>query len=184
RGVPARRHEAARRTRRAEGAFVLVAPVLAAMQASAPTLGADAPLVLERDETIAQDDLAERLVALGYERTDVVEHRGEFAVRGGIVDVFPGTARRPVRIEFFGDEIESLREFAPSTQLSTDPVARIDVHPARDLIATEAIRARAEELFPKHKGRIAEGLGRLAEGLAFEGMESLTPLVADRLETP
>src|SRR5207248_5043746 len=138
--------------------FVLVAPALAAMPASAPTLGADDPVVLERGATIAPDQLAERFVALGYERSDVVEHRGEFAVRGGIVDVFPGTARRPVRAEFFGDEIESLREFAPSTQLSTDPVARIEVFPARELIESDEIRKRAEELYPRHKGRLAEGL--------------------------
>ncbi len=78
-----------------------------------------------------------RLVDLGYSRADIVEHRGEFAVRGGVVDVFPGTARRPVRLEFWGDEIESLREFVPSTQLSTDKVASADVPPVRELIPDE-----------------------------------------------
>src|SRR5207248_3263810 len=83
---------------------------------------------LARGATIAPDQLAERFVALGYERSDVVEHRGEFAVRGGIVDVFPGTARRPVRIEFWGDDVESMREFTASTQLSTEAVERIEAH--------------------------------------------------------
>src|SRR5207249_1162982 len=124
--IAAGRHEAVRRTRAAEGAFVLVTPLLGDLQGSAPTLGAHPPLLLERRGTIAPDELAERLVGLGYERAEVVEHRGEFAVRGGIVDVFSGTARRPVRIEFFGDDVETMREFSPATQLSTDPVARVE----------------------------------------------------------
>src|SRR5439155_608538 len=82
-----------------------------------------APLQLSAGTSRPPDQLAARLVDLGYTRTDVVEHRGEFAVRGGIVDVFPSTARRPVRAEFYGDDIESLRQFSAATQLST---GRID----------------------------------------------------------
>ena len=171
--VAARRHEAARRVRAATGPFVLVAPALAAMQASAPTLGADDPVVLERGATIAPDQLAERFVALGYERSDVVEHRGEFAVRGGIVDVFPGTARRPVRIEFWGDDVESMREFTASTQLSTEAVERIEAHAVRELIPTDDVRARAEKLAPRHAGRFRDALARVADGLSFEGMETV-----------
>jgi hypothetical protein len=69
----------------------------------------------------APDALAERLIELGYGRVDVVEHRGEFAVRGGVLDVFPAEQRRPMRLEFWGDEIESIRRFVPSTQLSRGP---------------------------------------------------------------
>src|SRR5215210_7856179 len=96
--------------------FVLVAPALAAMQGLIPTLGTDTGLELTTGIELAPDALAERLSDLGYARTDVVEHRGEFAVRGGVVDLFPGTARRPVRLDFLGEEVESLREFVPSTQ--------------------------------------------------------------------
>ena len=117
--VAARRAEAVRRLRAASGAFVVVAPAMAAMQRLIPTLGTETPTELVTGLELAPDVLAERLVDLGYRRADVVEHRGEFAVRGGVVDVFPGTARRPVRLEYWGDEIESMREFVPSTQLSS-----------------------------------------------------------------
>ena len=182
--IAARRNEAARRARQATGAFVLVTPTLSAMHAALPGLGAEDPVAVERGASLPPDELAERLAGVGYERADVVEHRGEFAVRGGLVDVFPGTARRPVRAEFFGDEIESLREFSPATQLSTDPLARTELHPVRELLPTPDVRARAEKLLPAYKGRVAEGLARLADGLTFEGMETLAPLVSETLETP
>ena len=96
------------------------APVLAAIQGLSPDLGNHEPLRLAPGQAIAPDVLAVRLADLGYQRADVVEHRGEFAVRGGIVDLFPSTARRPARVDFFGDDIESLREFSPATQLSNN----------------------------------------------------------------
>ena len=90
--------------------------------------------------------LAERLVDLGYVRADVVEHRGEFAVRGGVLDVFPAEQRRPMRLEFWGDEIESIRRFVPSTQLSAGAVDVAEIGPARELILDEAVRARARDV--------------------------------------
>ena len=80
--VAARRATAVAHLREAKGAFVLVAPVLAAMQGLIPTLGATPPLQLVAGLELPPDALAERLVELGYARADVVEHRGEFAVRG------------------------------------------------------------------------------------------------------
>jgi transcription-repair coupling factor (superfamily II helicase) len=182
--IAAHRADAVRRARTANGAFVLVAPALAAMQSLVPTLGTEEPLELARGATIAPDDLAERLAWMGYARADVVEHRGEFAVRGGIVDVFPGSLRRPVRAEFFGDEIESLREFSPATQLSTDHVGAVTVQPVRELLPTEEVRERAAALAPKHQGRFRDGLARLSEGLIFEGMETLASLLFPRLTAP
>ncbi|MEA2551602.1 MAG: hypothetical protein QOE25_1371, partial [Actinomycetota bacterium] len=129
--VAARRADAVARLRGAKGAFVVVAPALAAMQGLIPTLGAVAPLELVAGSELAPDMLAERLVELGYTRSDIVEHRGEFAVRGGVADIFPGIARRPVRLEYLGDEVESIREFVPSTQLSTKPVVLVRVPPVR-----------------------------------------------------
>ena len=123
--IAARRADAIHRLREAKGAFVVVAPALAAMQGLIPTLGAVPPLELVAGRELPPDALADRLVDLGYARADLVEHRGEFAVRGGVVDVFPGDARRPVRLEYWGEEIESLREFSTSTQLSTAKAARV-----------------------------------------------------------
>ena len=182
--VAARRADALHRLREARGPFVLVAPALAAMQGVIPTLGTVPPLQLVSGRELAPDDLAERLVDLGYTRADVVEHRGEFAVRGGVVDVFPGTARRPARLEFWGDEIESLREFIPSTQLSTEKIASVDVPPVRELIPDDALRARAHERAQEHADRFADGLQRLADGLFVEGAESLAPLLFDEMPTP
>src|SRR3954453_13649333 len=140
--VAARRAQAAAAARQAKGPFVLVMPAHAAVQTIAPTLGTAEPLTIAKGLSIPPDTLAERLVDLGYERADVVEPRGGFAVRGGIVDVFPGTARRPVRAEYLGDEIESLREFVPATQLSTDAIEHAELHPVRELVATDELRAR------------------------------------------
>ncbi len=182
--VSARRAEAVRRLRAAKGAFVLVAPALAAMQGLVPTLGEIPPVELVKGIELAPDDLAERLVALGYARTDVVEHRGEFAVRGGVLDVFPGTSRRPVRLEYWGDEIESLREFVPSSQLSTGPLARVEVAPVRELVPDDALAERARARAPRHLDRFRDGLERLAEGLHAEGFESLAPLLFDRMPVP
>jgi len=177
--IAARRARAACRARTSQGPFVLVTPVLAAIQGLSPTLGQAEPMHVGRGTVVAPDDLAERLVDLGYARTDLVEHRGEFAVRGGILDFFPGSARRPVRAEFFGDDIESLREFSPATQLSTDPVALVEVDPVRELLLTAEVRERAEQAAPRHQGRFRGGLARIADGLAFEGMEALAGLLFD-----
>jgi transcription-repair coupling factor (superfamily II helicase) len=184
--VAARRAEAVRGLRSARGPFVLVAPALAAMQGVVPTLGAAPPLALTRGVELAPDAVADRLVELGYARADVVEHRGEFAVRGGVLDVFGGTARRPVRLEYWGDEIESLKEFTPSTQLSTGSVPAVELGPVRELVLDDALRARArarasaEGLSERH----AELLARIGEGLHPEGMETVAPLLFDHLPVP
>jgi len=182
--VAARRASALERLRAAEGPFVLVAPALAAMQGVIPTLGTIASLVLEAGRDLPPDALAAALTDMGYTRAGVVEHRGEFAVRGGVVDVFPGTARRPVRLEYWGDEIESLRAFVPSTQLSTEKVTRVDVPPVRELIPDDALRARAAEVAAAHADRFADQLQRLADGLFVEGAETLAPFLFEHLPTP
>ncbi|HEY7762390.1 MAG TPA: transcription-repair coupling factor [Actinomycetota bacterium] len=182
--VAARRSNAIAHAREAKGPFVLVAPALAAMQGMIPTLGLTPPLQLVAGLDLPPDVLAERLVDLGYLRADVVEHRGEFAVRGGVVDVFPGTARRPVRLDYWGDEVESIREFLPSTQLSTDRVALAEVPATRELIPDDALRARAREAAAAAPERFADQLQRLADGLFVEGVETLAPFLFDRMPTP
>ena len=172
--IAARRADAIHRLREAKGAFVVVAPALAAMQGLIPTLGAIPPLELVAGRELAPDALADRLVDLGYARADLIEHRGEFAVRGGVVDVFPGDARRPVRLEYWGEEIESLREFSPSTQLSTAKVVRVLVPAVRELIpddddpgARRTSRAAAGGSLPRRAaahGRRAVRRGRRDAG--------------------
>ena len=108
------------------------------------------------------------LVAVGYRREEMVEHRGELAVRGSIVDVFPSTADRPVRIDLWGDEVDRLTEFSVSDQRSTDDLGDTLLFPCRELLPTSEVRARAEQLVGLEPwGR--EQWERLAQGLVFDG---------------
>ena len=179
--VAGARARAAHRVRNAQGRLVVVAPVLAGLQGLVPDLGSHEPLAIEAGTTLPPDVLAEGLAAMGYARAEVVEHRGEFAVRGGIVDLFPSTARRPTRLEYFGDEVESLREFAPATQLSTGKLDRVEVYPCRELVVGDDVRRRADQALPMYRGQYRAALERLSEGLAFEGMEQAIPLLYQSL---
>ena len=181
--IAARRADAIHRLRQASGQFVVVAPALAAMQGLIPTLGAVPPLELVVGRELPPDALAERLVDLGYARADVVEHRGEFAVRGGVVDVFAGDARRPARLEYVGDAIESLREFSPSTQLSTAKVARVLAPAVRELIPDDALRALATRRAQLEGDRFRDALQRIGDGLYVEGTETFAPFLFDRMPT-
>ena len=125
--------------------------------------------------------LAVQLVDLAYSRVDLVTRRGEFAVRGGILDVFAPTAEHPLRVDFFGDELEQLRAFSVADQRSLpDAIASVTLPPSRELLLSEAVRQRAREMeheFPS----LAPMLAKIAEGIPVEGMESLAPALVDRL---
>ncbi len=108
---------------------------------------------LARDQDISLDDLVAHLAGVGYERHDTVEMPGQFAVRGGIVDVFSPESPRPVRLELFGDTVDSLREFDPSTQRSVGPLERVTLPPLTEF-------PRRNELFARVYARAA---GRAAE---------------------
>ena len=118
------------------------------------------------------------LVAAGYRREEVVEHRGEVAVRGSIVDVYPSTADRPVRIDLWGDEVDRLTEFSVADQRSTDDLARVEIFGCRELLPTDEVRERAERLIALEPwGR--EQWERLAQGQTFDGMESWLPWLTE-----
>jgi len=128
-------------------------------------------------------ELINHLGELAYQRTDLVERRGEFAVRGGIVDVFLPLANQPVRIDFFGDEIEDISYFDVAGQRTTGVVSEsIKILPCRELLLTPAVQAKARALiidFPQ----ASEILEKLSEGIASEGMESFIPLLVDSTES-
>ncbi|GMA96130.1 transcription-repair-coupling factor [Pseudolysinimonas kribbensis] len=162
--------------------FVLVASVRSALQPLAPGLADLEPLELRaggRGYDLAA--LAGRLVEIAYTRVDLVTRRGEFAVRGGILDVFPPAAEHPLRAEFFGDELEALRAFSVADQRSLpETVGHAELGPARELLLTDAVRQRAAEMqseFPT----LQQMLAKIAEGIPVEGMESLAPALLDRL---
>ncbi|WP_431806965.1 transcription-repair coupling factor [Microbacterium paraoxydans] len=164
--------------------LVVVASVRAALQPIAGNLGEIAPLELavgSRGHEL--DHVAEQLVERAYSRVDMVSRRGEFAVRGGILDVFPPTSEHPYRVEFFGDEIDQIRAFSVADQRSLPgDVSAVDLPPSRELLLTAEVRDRARALiggFPA----IAGMLEKMAEGIPVEGMESLLPAVAGPLKS-
>ncbi|MBN9606340.1 MAG: transcription-repair coupling factor [Actinomycetales bacterium] len=164
------------------GHLVLVATVRAALQPLAPDLADLETLDLRvggRGYDLA--GIAARLVELAYARVDLVGRRGEFAVRGGILDVFPPDAEHPVRADFFGDELEQLRPFSVADQRSLPQVLEaIRLGPSRELLLTDGVRSRARQLageFPT----LQQTLAKLAEGIPQEGMESLAPALLERL---
>ena len=98
---------------------VIVAPVRALVQRLGPHVEETEPIVVRAGDQVDPIDLVERLVNSGYRREYQVEHRGEVARRGSIVDVYPSTADHPVRIDLWGDEVDRLTEFSVSDQRST-----------------------------------------------------------------
>lgn len=125
------------------------------------------------------ESVVRRLVELAYVRVDMVSRRGEFAVRGGILDVFPPSADHPFRVEFFGDEVEQIRAFSVADQRSlSGDVASVTLLPARELLLTSDVRDRAIGLHDRFPGLRAM-LEKMSEGIPVEGMESLLPVVAD-----
>ena len=162
---------------------VVVAPVRAVLQPLAPGLGDLAPVRLRPGDERPLDEVVEALVAAAYTRTDLVEKRGEFAVRGGLLDVFPPTDEHPLRVEFWGDTVEEIRWFRVADQRSLEVAEHgLWAPPCRELLLTPAVRARAAGLIDRLPG-VADLLAKVAEGIAVEGMESLLPILVDRMQT-
>jgi len=154
---------------------VLVAPVRAAIQRLSPSF--PYPVVIHRGDEVALPELAQTLADLGYERTDRVESRGEFAVRGGILDVFPAQADEAVRIDLFGDTVEDLRSFSVSSQRSLLEIEAAAAYPAREFRPDRGVREKARQLLASDPWA-ASTWDRLAEGQMFSGMESWLPWLA------
>jgi transcription-repair coupling factor (superfamily II helicase) len=161
---------------------VVVAPVRAVLQPIVSGLGDLEPVRLRPQDEAELDDVVRRLVDAGYHRVDLVEKRGEIAVRGGILDVFPPTDEHPLRVEFWGDQIEEIRYFKAADQRSLE-VAQdgLWAPPCRELPLTESVRERAKALAGEHPA-LAEILVQIADGAAVEGMEAFAPVLADRME--
>ena len=160
---------------------VVVTPIRGLLQPIVGGLGDIAPVSLRAGQAAALDDVLASLVEIGYTRTDLVERRGEMAVRGGIVDVFPPTEEHPLRVEFFGDEVEEIRQFRVADQRSLQTADGLWAPPCRELLLTPAVRDRAKQLADDHPG-LADVLGKLADGIAVEGMEAFAPAIAARME--
>ena len=157
---------------------VLVAPIRALLQRLVPDSDDAQPVTVTAGDRVDLGQLAANLAARGYRRDVQVEHRGVFAVRGSIVDVFPSTADSPVRIDLWGDEVDRLTEFSVADQRATDPLDEAVIFPAREVRPVSEVRAAAEKLVASRPwGR--EQWERLAEGQFFDGMESWLPWLTD-----
>src|SRR6478752_3579905 len=162
---------------------VVVATVRSMIQPMAPHLGEMIPVTLRLGAEVDLSNLVEQMVALAYTRVDMVEKRGEIAVRGGILDLFPPTNDHPVRVEFFGDEITDIRTFGVIDQRSLSVIDEVTAPPCREILLTADVRARAAQLSAQRTGdpTLAQMLDNLANGISVEGMESLIPvLVGDQ----
>ena len=157
---------------------VVVAPVRALVQRLGPHVEDIDPIVLRKGDQIDRDDLLERLVAAGYRREYQVEGRGEIAVRGSIVDVYPSTADHPVRVDLWGDEIDRLSVFSVADQRSNHELRDVMIFPSRELLPTPEVADRARKLIASAPWGRAQW-ERLGEGQIFDGMESWLPWLTE-----
>jgi len=148
-------------------------------------------------QTLDVDSFSRGLVDLGYERTEICEMHGEFSRRGGIIDVYPSNEDEPVRIELFGDEIESIRTFDPASQRSTGHKKQVTILPAREVVLTrenadaavELLRAETDEQIRKFEesgqreaaerlaDKMENDISRISNLAYFDGIESYLPYI-------
>jgi transcription-repair coupling factor (superfamily II helicase) len=181
-----RLHEIANGKVAAAHPVVVLASVRAVLQPVVAGLGNHPPLNLNVGGQYLLPELNLKLVEMAYVRVDMVTKRGEFAARGGIVDIFPTTAEHAARLEFFGDELEEVREFSVADQRSLaidsgqSSILSVEIHAAREIIITPSVASRAREMqheFPN----LSTMLAKIAEGMPVEGMESLAPVLVDAM---
>src|SRR5215212_8514072 len=165
--------------------FVLLTTRALARKTVTPAAIAKSGVILRRDEDFSPEVLVDQLIATGYMREDPVGGVGEFSMRGGIVDVWPPGREAPVRLEFFGDTVDSVREFDPENQLSTAQLKEVEVPPMREFAVTaddfrlwsEAARERwADERFARS---LRDRTAFAEEGEAFAGWEWLIAITTD-----
>ncbi|MFJ5861590.1 transcription-repair coupling factor [Pseudarthrobacter sp. NPDC092439] len=164
---------------------VVVAPVRAVVQPVVAGLGDLVPVTLKVGQDIPFTEVVRSLADAAYARVDMVTHRGEFAVRGGIIDVFPPTEDHPIRIEFFGDEVDQMRWFAVADQRSLSAPGihhptELHAPPCREILITPSVMSRAATLKAQLPAA-ADMLEKIAGGIAVEGMESLAPVLVDAM---
>ena len=164
---------------------IVIAPVRSVLQPLVSGLENMQSVELTVGEEKDFDSVVKSLSAAAYSRVDLVSKRGEFAVRGGILDVFSPVEDHPVRIEFFGDEVENMRWFSVADQRTiaskTAPTELI-APPCRELLITPEVMSKAARLKNDFPGAAAM-LEKIAGGIYVEGMESLTPLLVEKMTT-
>lgn len=157
---------------------ILVVPIRSLLQPVVRGLGDMEPVRVSAGQAADFDTVVEDLVRAAYTRVDMVEARGQFALRGGILDVFPPTSPHPVRLEFFGDTVDEIRTFQVADQRSIAPVDRLYAPPCREILLDPGVRATARAAATELPG-VADMLEKIGEGIPVEGMESLAPILVD-----
>lgn len=166
-----------------EKKLVVIASVRAAIQPVIYSASEVPDLELRVGESVDYSSIPETLTLFGYSRVDLVTRRGEFAVRGGIIDVFVPTAAHPIRVDFFGDNIEDIREFSVSDQRSfPEALKYATIHPAREMLIDDHVREKAAELIHQYP-TFAQQLEKIASGAVVEGIESIAPLLTGRISS-
>jgi transcription-repair coupling factor (superfamily II helicase) len=173
--------------KQADARVVVVASAAAVLRrVLAPQPFAELCAVVKTGETLPRDELVRRLVQAGFGRSPVVEDPGTFAVRGAVIDLFPPVYRHPVRVELFGDEVESIRLYDAATQRTLRPLPEVWFHPVRETVQTPGADPRAKLLaaadaagLPSSKTRHL--LEQVEKGEEFFGIETLAPLFHSRM---
>jgi transcription-repair coupling factor (superfamily II helicase) len=165
---------------------VVVTTARSLLQPMPPGLSLIEPVTLAVGAEVGFTETITRLAELAYTRVDMVGKRGEFAVRGGILDIFAPTAEHPVRVEFWGDEVSEMRMFSIADQRSIHeiPVDTLVAVPCRELLLTDDVRDRAAALATDQPetpnavlGGIGDMLAKIAAGIPVDGMEALLPVL-------
>jgi transcription-repair coupling factor (superfamily II helicase) len=164
---------------------VWVAPVQAALRTIPPAYeGVHRSRSLRAGDEIDFYKLADVLVAMGYVRVPLVEDNGQFSLRGGIIDIFPSHMDEPVRVELFGDEIDSIRPFSASTQRSNGGLKEVKLYGCRQVALTDITVARASKTLPEDVPEwLADEIGRIKDKQHFEGIDKYLPFFYEASET-
>jgi len=158
-------------------AQVIVVPIRALVQPIITSINRTPILELARGDSFIFTDLISSLVERAYTRVDLVERRGDFAVRGGIVDIFPPDSDYPIRIDFFGDEIEEIKSFEIGSQRTFAPITeKVSLYPCRELLIGDEVKTRASDARGKYP-ELIEILNKVQDGSYVNGMESLIGLL-------
>ncbi len=166
--------------------FIVVSAKSLIIKTIAPNEIRELGAVLKLDTDFAPEILIEKLIAGGYAREEPIKNVGEFSVRGGIIDVWSPTAENPARVEFFGDTVDSIREFDAETQLSTNKLKEISIAPMREFAAAApdfkdwAFFARERFSDERFARNLKDRTAFADEGEDFSGWEFLIPLVKPR----
>ena len=160
----------------------IVCSIRALIQPIIPNNLENSQIKIKVDNQFIMGDLIKKLSEFGFIRSDLVERRGDFAVRGGILDLFPADTEHPIRIDFFGDEIEEISYFAVSDQRSMEKIStEITIYPCRELLVDDQLKERAIKL-GKDYPEINELAEKIIQGINFEGMESLAAGLVDQFK--